>query len=57
MSPSAIENDGNIVYDDSPNGQQNSKSAVLHRDLHHDPLKVVGGAGNYLELSNGQQYA
>lgn len=32
-----------------------SKSAVLHRSLHHDPLRVVRAEGNYLTLSNGQR--
>jgi adenosylmethionine-8-amino-7-oxononanoate aminotransferase len=29
-------------------------SAVLHRDLHRDPSKVVRASGNYLTLGNGQ---
>lgn len=56
MSPSAIVNDGNIVYEDSLKGDQDDKSAVLHRNLYHDPMKVIGAAGNYLELNNEQKY-
>lgn len=29
-------------------------SAVLHRNLHHEPHKVVGAKGLYMQLSNGQ---
>ncbi|KAK4550463.1 hypothetical protein LTR36_000042 [Oleoguttula mirabilis] len=31
-----------------------TKSAVLHRSLKHDPLRVVSAEGHYLRLSNGQ---
>ncbi|MCJ1420560.1 hypothetical protein MMC32_006917 [Xylographa parallela] len=30
-------------------------SAVLHRDLHHAPLRVIAAKGNYLTLENGRQ--
>lgn len=30
------------------------QSAVLHRSLHREPLKVVSASGHYLHLSNGQ---
>ena len=54
-------NDGNVV----DNGQtidsgswtaafDKVNSAVLHRSLHHDPLRVLSGKGNVLRLSNGQ---
>ncbi len=44
----------------TPNGaisalNRSHDSAVLHRSLHHAPLRVVGGSGHYLELSNGQK--
>ncbi|GAB7353996.1 hypothetical protein MBLNU459_g4589t1 [Dothideomycetes sp. NU459] len=35
--------------------EHTKRSAVLHRSLHNDPLKVVGAQGNYLHLSNGQK--
>ena len=61
-----IMNDGNIVFtttDDMSqtegttiNGHADTKSSsVLHRSLHHDPLKVVSASGLYLTLSNGQK--
>ncbi|KAF7194053.1 Aminotransferase [Pseudocercospora fuligena] len=59
MSPSIL-NDGNVVdqeIDTTTNGTdvKPSKSAVLHRSLHHDPHQVVGAQGHYLFLSNGQE--
>lgn len=32
-----------------------TKSAVLHRSLHHKPLHVVSAKGNHLYLDNGQE--
>ncbi|MCJ1400467.1 hypothetical protein MMC11_003673 [Xylographa trunciseda] len=40
---------GPITLDDS------APSAVLHRDLHHAPLKVIAATGNYLTLEDGRQ--
>lgn len=67
MPPSAILNDHNLVYETkaklSLTGvahqsavtiNRPAKSAVLHRSLHEDPLRVIGSSGNYLYLSNGQ---
>ena len=59
-------NDGNVVDDVhtskggghpavAVNGTSKSNSGVLHRSLHHDPLRVVSAKGNYLHLSNGQK--
>lgn len=59
-------NDGNVVGGLEPadpglsnpsvkNHEEKSKSAVLHRSLHHDPLRVLSAKGNYLHLSNGQK--
>lgn len=31
------------------------KSAVLHRNLLHEPLEVAHGEGNYLILKDGQK--
>ena len=59
-----VVNDGNVV--DQPErskvqptlfpslGPSGSHSGVLHRSLHHDPLRVVAAKGNFLELNNGQ---
>ena len=67
-SSTAVVNDGNIVdgllgpLKSSVNGANNSSlngdiraSAVLHRSLHCEPLRVVSAKGQYLELSNGQR--
>lgn len=60
-------NDGNVVDDlpspkasngDVGSGYMNGhkdRSAVLHRSLHHEPLRVISAKGHYLKLSNGQQ--
>ena len=63
MSPSIlVVNDGNIVdnidkpiqiNDEAP--AKPSKSAVMHRSLLEDPLRVVAAQGNHLQLSNGQK--
>lgn len=56
-----ILNDGNVVGDiatDDPLsslGATGTASAVLHRSLHHEPLRVVEARGNYLQLNNGQR--
>lgn len=62
MSPSIlILNDGNLVdaVEDSPFTKEiettTSRSRVLHRSLHSDPLHVTGAQGHYLHLSNGQK--
>lgn len=62
MAPSIlIVNDGNVVdaeeVDLSTGGIESiaSKSLVLHRSLHSDPLHVVAAEGHYLHLSNGQK--
>lgn len=31
------------------------ESAVLHRSLHHEPLRAISSQGNYLYLNNGQK--
>ncbi|KAK3110202.1 hypothetical protein LTR53_015758 [Teratosphaeriaceae sp. CCFEE 6253] len=67
MSPSMmIANDGNVVVkpaaskNSAPgtakNGEQSQqqKSAVLHRSLHQDPVRVTSASGHHLHLSNGQ---
>ena len=61
-------NDGNVVTehhekpqdggDHTASGGTNAEqtmSAVLHRSLHHDPLRVVAAKGHYLQLSNDQR--
>jgi len=55
MAP-AIINDGNIVVTAESNGTPKKQipSSVLHRSLHHEPMRVVRAFGNYLELSTGQ---
>ena len=70
MAPALVlPNDGNIIVkpdlSSTTDGLPATKSstttndftpsAVLHRDLHHAPLKVVSAKGNYLALENGQQ--
>ncbi|KAI9810097.1 MAG: hypothetical protein M1827_006708 [Pycnora praestabilis] len=55
MSLTAIINDGNVVYASKSDGQSSNGSAVLHRNLHQAPHKVVSASGNYLELVNGQK--
>lgn len=62
MAPSIlIVNDGNIVdaVEDVPLSKgidaPASKSLVLHRSLHSDPLHVIAAQGHYLHLSNGQK--
>ncbi|KAK4505597.1 hypothetical protein PRZ48_003560 [Zasmidium cellare] len=61
MSPSVlVMNDGNVVESTDKKTTHNdiakaTKSAVLHRSLHADPLQVVSAQGNYLHLSNGQK--
>ena len=60
-----VMNDGNVVaeagtdhgwaQEDSKMLAEKSKSAVLHRSLHHDPLRVISAKGHYLHLSNGQR--
>jgi adenosylmethionine-8-amino-7-oxononanoate aminotransferase len=63
MAASAlIINDGNVVAKPSPpestdaaKTNKEHRSAVLHRSLHHDPLRVVSAKGNYLQLDNGQK--
>lgn len=47
----AISNGTNVLHRE--NGIQ--KSAVLHRDLHHDFPEVVQGEGNYLILKDGRK--
>jgi adenosylmethionine-8-amino-7-oxononanoate aminotransferase len=34
---------------------ETTKSAVLHRSLHHKPFHVVSAKGNTLYLDNGQE--
>ncbi|OCL12886.1 PLP-dependent transferase [Glonium stellatum] len=55
MTPSAILDDGDVVYEPKTDDQPSPKSAILHRHIHHNPITVVGASGNYLELSNGQK--
>ena len=63
MSTAHLVNDGNVVEPPVANGKTSlhmqcgepSKSAVLHRSLHNDPLKVVAAHGQTLCLSNGQE--
>ncbi|CAK4030121.1 related to adenosylmethionine-8-amino-7-oxononanoate aminotransferase [Lecanosticta acicola] len=62
MSPSIlVMNDGNnVVNVDKPipvrdDAAKSSKSAVMHRSLLEDPLRVVAAQGNYLHLNNGQK--
>lgn len=59
-----IVNDGNIVESALPTPQKlsnglhksvESRSSVLHRSLHSDPIRVESAKGNYLYLSNGQK--
>jgi 4-aminobutyrate aminotransferase-like enzyme len=64
--PASIINDGNVVEDSTvskkdlisiPAASSNDgvNSAVLHRSLHHEPLRVISAKGNYLHLNNGQK--
>jgi adenosylmethionine-8-amino-7-oxononanoate aminotransferase len=57
MAPAAIINNGTVVVGSETNGHKSAttKSALLHRHIHFEPLTVVAGKGNYIELSNGQQ--
>ncbi|TKA67182.1 hypothetical protein B0A49_05821 [Cryomyces minteri] len=56
---SAIVNDGNVVYDAHTNDVAPSgtelKSALLHRNLQHAPIRVIGASGNHLHLSSGRR--
>ncbi|KAK0280258.1 hypothetical protein LTR35_008026 [Friedmanniomyces endolithicus] len=67
MSPmTTLVNDGNLIVKPistkqsassrASNGGDNhhTTSAVLHRSLHHIPLRVESAKGHYLHLSNGQ---
>lgn len=67
VSQPSIINDGNVVDGIAPsqsiyenndhsiiNGPKRG-SAVLHRSLHHEPLRVVSARGQYLDLSNSQR--
>ncbi|KAK5138539.1 hypothetical protein LTR08_000127 [Meristemomyces frigidus] len=63
----AIVNDGNVVIEELDKLQQHGEttlgstsneqttSAVLHRSLHHDLLRVVSAKDHHLQLSNGQR--
>ncbi|KAF2209226.1 hypothetical protein CERZMDRAFT_114149 [Cercospora zeae-maydis SCOH1-5] len=61
MSPSILLLSESDVLDREtslPNGtdsQKPTKSAVLHRTLHHDPHHVVASQGHFLQLSTGQE--
>lgn len=61
MSPSVlVVNDGNVVESSDRKATHDTvakptKSAVLHRSLHAEPLQVVSAQGNYLHLTNGQK--
>lgn len=67
VSQPSLVNDGNVVDGLIPSETENSHdrrrindghrcgSAVLHRSLHHEPLRVVSAQGQYLHLSNGQR--
>lgn len=55
MTASIILNDGDVVYEPKANDQTSSGGAILHRNVHHNPITVVGALGNYIELSNGQK--
>lgn len=62
MAPSLlIINDGNVVDSEEDrlpikgNKLEPTKSLVLHRSLHSDPLHVIAAQGHYLHLSNGQK--
>lgn len=47
-----------VISNDTKDLHQESgvqKSAVLHRDLHHEFLEVVRGDGNYLVLRDGRK--
>lgn len=59
MSPAVIVNDGNIIVEksDQANGHQSiaTKTSVLHRSLHSEPMKVVRAEGLYVELQHGQK--
>ena len=70
MAPSLLlPNDGNVLVkpnipsttDTAPQIKSSTItngstfSSVLHRDLHHAPLKVISAKGNYLTLEDGRQ--
>lgn len=61
MSPSVLViNDGNVVEGVDKKTTHDiltktTKSAVLHRSLHAEPLQVVAAQGNYIHLTNGQK--
>ena len=55
MTASIILNDGDVVYEPKANDRTSSGGAILHRNVHHSPITVVGALGNYIELSNGQK--
>jgi adenosylmethionine-8-amino-7-oxononanoate aminotransferase len=53
---------GEPIVDDEKNRSnkmhvngKTTKSAVLHRSLHHKPLHVISAKGNSLYLDNGQK--
>lgn len=61
MSPSILLLNESDVLDkevavfNGTDSQKPSKSAVLHRTLHHDPHRVIASQGHFLQLSNGQE--
>ncbi len=55
MSPQAIINDGNVVFNTKISGHTSTQSAFLHRNIREEPHKVVSAEGNYLTLDNGQR--
>ncbi|KAH0541963.1 hypothetical protein FGG08_003595 [Glutinoglossum americanum] len=54
MAPSAITTERNEIPVPKVDVHVSTGTALLHRDLHRDPSKVVSASGNYLTLSNGQ---
>lgn len=54
MAPGLLVDDGNVLSDSNITEKAVSRSSLLHRSLHADPLRVVGASGNYIHLDNGQ---
>lgn len=56
MSPSVLINDGHVDVDAKFSARKvhSTRSAVLHRSLHHDPARVVKAQRHILTLSSGQ---
>ncbi|KAF2194425.1 PLP-dependent transferase [Zopfia rhizophila CBS 207.26] len=54
-APEVIDEDNGVVQWKANHTNGATKSAVLHRDIHHEPPKITRALGIYLHLNNGQK--